>query len=299
MSLFIWVLSGPAFKTALLQAQVESKDETPIYTYNIVEQHPHAEDAYTQGLLVDASSGDLFESTGLRGQSSLRRVDLETGFLIRNKALSAELFGEGLALAGNTLYQLTLTAGKAFVYDKSTLALTDTLTYTGEGWGLTYDGEHLIMSNGSSTLTYLRPEDFSTVRKLNVTDRGNAITQLNELEFINGKIYANIWKSDLVAIISTTTGEVEAYIDFSGLRDFEKNPDIDDVLNGIAYDEIRRKLYVTGKRWDTLFEVEILKATTTVNQRGGEIAGAPLSGGSSSTVSDGSGGCFLRMATAD
>jgi glutaminyl-peptide cyclotransferase len=234
---------------------IASHAQTPVDSYQIIHAYPHDPEAFTQGLLyVD---GHLYESTGRNGQSSLRMVDLTTGQVLQKYDLPAEYFGEGLTEWGSDLIQLTWTTEKAFVYDRFSFSIRRTMRYKGEGWGLTHDERSLILSDGSSILRFFDPQSFREVRTLAVTDRGKPVKNLNELEYVRGEIYANIWETDRIARISPRTGKVIAWIDLSGLIDKRRLTDPDAVLNGIAYDAKTDKLFVTGKLWPNLFEIRI------------------------------------------
>ncbi|MDW8352179.1 MAG: glutaminyl-peptide cyclotransferase [Anaerolineae bacterium] len=228
---------------------------TPVfYTYTVVRTYPHDPEAFTQGLVY--ADGVLYESTGLYGRSSLRRVALETGAVLQRRDLSAEHFGEGLALFDGRLIQLTWQNNLGFVYDAQTFDLLRTWTYPTEGWGLTHDGTHLIMSDGSATLRFLDPRSFAVLRELPVTDGGQPVVRLNELEYVNGEVFANVWQTDWVARIDPRTGHVRGWIDLSGLLTPEERQ-VADVLNGIAYDAQGDRLFVTGKLWPKLFEITL------------------------------------------
>jgi glutamine cyclotransferase len=226
-------------------------------TYQIVHTYPHDPKAFTQGLIyVD---GHLYESTGLNGDSSLRMVDLTTGRILQKYDLPQDYFGEGLTDWGSTLIQLTWKAHTAFVYDRFSFRLLKTFHYSGEGWGLTHDFKQLIMSDGTSYLRFLDPSNFKVMRRLQVIDdSGHPIDNLNELEFIRGEIYANVWHSDDVLRISPETGEVLGVIDLRGIIDKRELQGGDAVLNGIAYDAPNNRLFVTGKLWPSLFEIRTL-----------------------------------------
>jgi glutamine cyclotransferase len=226
-------------------------------TFKVIQTYPHDPNAFTQGLCF--SDGQLYESDGLYGQSSLREDDLATGQALQKVKVPGQYFAEGLTNWGNTLIQLTWKAHVAFVYDRTTFRLLRTLHYEGEGWGLTQDGKSLIMSDGTSTLRYLNPETFAVERTLHVTDHGKPIDQLNELEYVHGEIYANIWQTDQIARISPRTGDVIAWIDMRGILPDVERRDSNAVLNGIAYDPATHKLYVTGKLWPKLFEIEVVR----------------------------------------
>jgi glutamine cyclotransferase len=228
---------------------------TPMqYTYSVVNSFPHDTNAFTQGLVFD--NGVLYEGTGLHGQSSLRRVELETGEVLQLYALSNEFFGEGITVFGDKIIQLTWQSHKGFVYDKNSFDLLQNFSYPTEGWGITHKGTQLIMSDGTANLYFLDPETFETVGKIVVNDAG-PVTRLNELEYIKGEIYANIWQKEKIAIINPQTGNVRAWIDLTGIGDSEST-DIDSVLNGIAYDTTEDRLFVTGKMWSKLYEIELI-----------------------------------------
>jgi glutamine cyclotransferase len=224
-------------------------------TVRVIAAYPHDSNAFTQGLVV--YEGSFLESTGQYGASSLRRVDIQTGRVEHLVPLDAMYFGEGLAVLGDRAYQLTWQNGVAFVYDARTLAAERTVRYTGEGWGLTTDGTHLILSDGTSALRFLNPETLSVVRQLTVTDAEIPVVQINELEYVEGEIWANIWHSDRIARIAPDSGEVLGWIDLSSLYPRTERPGQEDVLNGIAYDAAAERLFVTGKNWPQLFELEI------------------------------------------
>ncbi len=225
-------------------------------TYRIVRVYPHDAQAFTQGLVyVD---GHLYESTGLNGRSSLRMDDLKTGRVLQQLDVPAEYFAEGLTNWGSTLVQLTWETHTAFVYDRFSFRLLRTFHYEGEGWGLTQDGRNLILSDGTASLRYLDPATFREVRRIAVNDHGAPVTQLNELEYIHGQIYANIWHSDRIARISPATGQVLGWIDLSGLLPASQRSSPEAVLNGIAFDAVHNRLFVTGKLWPELFEIKVV-----------------------------------------
>lgn len=238
---------------ALLAAAVHAHGDD---TYRVILAYPHDSHAFTQGLLY--LDGHLYESTGLRGQSSLRVEDLETGKILQYVAIPSQYFGEGLAAWGNELIQLTWQDHVALVYDRATLHMLHTFNYTGEGWGLTSDGKNLILSDGTSTLRFLEPATFKEVRRVTVRSAGKPVEKLNELEFIHGEVYANIWYSDRIARISPQTGKVLGWIDLTGLLPAGERSGNDAVLNGIAYDADHDRLFVTGKLWPKIFEIEVV-----------------------------------------
>jgi glutamine cyclotransferase len=225
-------------------------------TYQIVHTYPHDQNAYTQGLFY--LDGHLYESTGLNGQSSLRTDELQTGRILQLHDVPAKYFAEGLAPWGNTLVQLTWQNHVALVYDRSTFQFLRTLPYEGEGWGLTADDKEMILSDGTATLRFLDPTTFKVLRRVTVTDHGKPVTQLNELEFIHGEVYANIWHADRIARISPATGRVLGFIDLTGLLPASERSSPEAVLNGIAYDAARDRLFVTGKLWPSLFEIKVI-----------------------------------------
>ena len=230
-----------------------SDDSPTLYTFKVINTFPHDKHAFCQGLDFDGKT--LFESTGKYGKSSIRRVNLETGKVEKELRLDHRLFGEGLTLFNDKVIQLTWKQGLGYVYDADTLKPLGTFRYAGEGWGLTHDGEHLIMSDGTDRLRFLDPDSFESVRTIRVKDGRQRIRKLNELEFVNGQILANVWKSDRIAIICPKTGRVTGWIDLSGLLSEPVGREA--VLNGIAYEDGR--LFVTGKFWPHLFEIKLLK----------------------------------------
>jgi len=240
--------------------QDKPRDTIPLYTYRVVRTYPHDPKAFTQGLVY--FDGYLYEGTGLEGQSSLRKVELRTGRVLQIKKLPPELFGEGITILQDKIYQLTWRNGICFVYERDSFRNITEFSYTGEGWGLTHDGKHLIMSDGSDTLTFRDPDTFAVVKRLQVKAEGVPVRNLNELEYVEGEIYANVWQTDLIARISPRTGEVVGWIDLSGLLS-EREARNADVLNGIAYDPKEKRLFVTGKLWPKLFEIELVPAKGT------------------------------------
>jgi glutaminyl-peptide cyclotransferase len=225
------------------------------YTYRVIDEYPHDPTAFTQGLVLD--DGVLFESTGLHGQSSLRRVELETGIVLQRHDLAPEYFGEGITTFGDRIIQLTWRSRTGFVYDRESLAPQREFSYETEGWGLTDDGTRLIMSDGTASLHFLDPFTFSPLSSVPVTWRGAPVDRLNELEYIEGHVFANVWLTDRIAVIDPEDGSVVAWIDLSGLLPPEDRAGAD-VLNGIAFDAQAGRLLVTGKLWPTLFEIELV-----------------------------------------
>jgi glutamine cyclotransferase len=233
-------------------------------TYKVIHVYPHDQAAFTQGLIY--LDGHLYESTGLKGQSSLREEDLETGRILAFHDVPGQYFAEGLAPWGDTLIQLTWQSHVAFVYDRATFHLLRTFPYDGEGWGLTEDGKNLILSDGTSTLRFFDPVTYREVRRVTVKDRGAPVKQLNELEYVHGEIYANIWYTDRIARISPETGKVLGWIDLAGLLPENLRSGRDAVLNGIAYDAQHDRLFVTGKLWPRLFEIKVLPQPHTARK---------------------------------
>jgi glutamine cyclotransferase len=225
-----------------------------LYTYSIVNRYPHDENAFTQGLVFE--DGALYESTGLYGDSTLRRVDLETGEILQLYTLPNQFFGEGITIFENMIIQLTWQSHRGFVYDKHSFDLLQEFDYATEGWGITHDDNQLIMSDGTATLYFLNPETFEKVGQIEVYDNG-PVAGLNELEYIRGEVYANIWVEEKIAIINPQTGQVKGWIDLGGIQDSESQ-EPNNVLNGIAYDAKEDRLFVTGKRWPQLFQIELI-----------------------------------------
>lgn len=231
------------------------RTHAPAGGFRVVNSYPHDPDAFTQGLIY--RDGYLYESTGLKGQSTLRKVNLETGEVVRQVRLDAKYFAEGLASWGGRLIQLTWRSNVAFVYDAATFSVENTVSYSGEGWGLTDDGSRLIMSDGSDTLRFLDPATLRERARLSVRDGSAAVHNLNELEFVKGEVFANIWHTDRIARISPDSGRVVGWIDLSGLLPRVYQLEAEAVLNGIAYDATGDRLFVTGKLWPKLFQIQL------------------------------------------
>lgn len=246
-----------AVTLASAPATVAQRTPAPVQSYKVVATFPHDPAAFTQGLVF--ADGELFESTGLHGESTLRRVDLATGKTLQRLDISKEYFAEGLALVGDELLQLTWQTRIGFVYDRKTFKMKRTFRYQTEGWGIAYDGaSQLVMSDGSDTLTFLDPKSLAPGRTLRVRDAGRLIDNLNELEWVEGEIWANVWMTDRIARISPRTGEVAAWIDFTSLWPQAERPlPVEQVLNGIAYDRATRRIFVTGKKWPRLYQVTV------------------------------------------
>ncbi|HUX55634.1 MAG TPA: glutaminyl-peptide cyclotransferase [Bacteroidales bacterium] len=223
--------------------------------YKVVNSYPHDSQAFTEGLVYD--NGLLFESTGQETSSSLREVELETGKIIRQLNLDASLFGEGIALYQDRIYQVTYTSKVGFIYEKSTFNIINKIYYPTQGWGITTIDNNIIMSDGTNVLYFFEPEMFTVVSRIEVYDNEMKIDSLNELEYINGEIWANIWMTDLIVRIDPVSGKVIAYIDLKGLLSNSERKADTDVLNGIAYDPVGKRIFVTGKNWPNLFEIRI------------------------------------------
>lgn len=228
----------------------------PTYTYRVVKTYPHDRRAFTQGLVY--IDGALYEGTGLYEQSSLRRVDLQTGAVQQQRDLDPKYFGEGIAVVGDRIMQLTWQSNVGFVYNRGSFEPIGQWNYQGEGWGLTYDGARLIMSDGTATLRFLDPQTLQETGRIEVADANGPVTRLNELEYVNGEVWANVWQTDRIARIDPQSGRVVGWIDLAGLLNAEDRVEPVDVLNGIAYDMESRRVFVTGKLWPKLFEIEVI-----------------------------------------
>lgn len=237
-------------------AQLATHRGPPTWGFKVVAAYPHDPNAFTQGLVYH--DGQLYEGTGLYGQSSLRRVDLMSGRVEKLRPLNSMYFGEGITILGDRIYELTWKKGVAIAYDLKTFNPLATYQYQGEGWGLTEDGTNLILSDGTATIRFIDPETFNVVRTIAVHDGEQPIDKLNELEYINGEIWSNIWYDDRIVRISPTTGEVLGWIDLKSLYS-DPSRSSEAVLNGIAYDAAKKRIFVTGKNWPELFQIEIVK----------------------------------------
>jgi glutamine cyclotransferase len=244
---------------AVTQGRGPGAAPVPLYRYTVVRSYPHDRQAFTQGLVY--SNGFLYEGTGQLGQSTIRKVRLETGEVLQVRPIDARYFGEGIVVWKDRLIQLTWQHGIGFVYDRETFEPQRTFSYTGEGWGLTHDGKRIIMSDGSAggALRFLDPETLKETGRLIVRDGNQPVAHLNELEFVKGEIYANVWQTDRIARISPKTGRVTGWIDLRGLLAPSESVGVD-VLNGIAYDAEKDRLFVTGKLWPRIFEVRLVPA---------------------------------------
>jgi len=244
---------------AVVSAQTPSippaASRAPLYHYTIVRSYPHDSDAFTEGL--EYRDGFLYESTGLNGKSSIRKVKIESGEVVQQKNLSRDYFGEGITFWKDDLFQLTWITQIGFVYDAKTLASKRSFNYKGEGWALTHNADSLIMSDGSTQLRFLDPATFNERKRLTVTDAGVPIKYLNELEWVKGEVFANVYTTDYIARIDPTSGRVTGWIDVRGMLPHQN--DGNTVPNGIAYDAEHDRLFVTGKNWPKLFEITLTR----------------------------------------
>jgi len=262
LSLGTQVIRATAYKdglyqTASISIKLKSNIKPKQYTYRVVKTYPHDPDAYTQGLFY--KDGFLYEGTGQKGSSSIRKVELETGKVLQSINLESKHFGEGIALFNDKIYQLTWTSQIGFVYDISTFKQVSSFSYPTQGWGLTNNDKELIMSDGSNIIHFMEPANFAELHRIEVFDDNDMVDSLNELELINGDIFANIYTTDRMAIISPVTGIVKGIIDFKGLlKDSDRKGKVD-YLNGVAWDEAGKRLFVTGKLWPKLYQVEIIE----------------------------------------
>jgi len=235
----------------------------PVYTYQVLNTYPHDQTAFTEGLVFE--DGVLYEGSGLYGHSNLRRVELETGKVLQIRELPNQYFGEGITIYKNKIIQLTWKSNLGLVYDKSNFELLQEFNYPTEGWGITYDGNCLIMSDGTSTLHFLDPETFEEIRQIEVYENDVPVTKINELEYVQGEIFANIWLTERIARINPLTGQVTGWIDLKGILSPKDCSEKVNVLNGIAYDIKNDRLFVTGKFWPKLFEIELIKDESNKN----------------------------------
>jgi glutamine cyclotransferase len=247
--------ASPAMPSSQEESPAPASAEIPVYTYEVVNTWPHDWNAFTQGLVFYDKY--LYESTGQHGASTLRKVELKTGKVKKKFDVPADFFAEGMTIFQDRAYQLTWQSHKGFIYNLKSFERVGDFSYETEGWGLTHDEKYLIMSDGSNQLRFLDPADFHVVRTINVFDHRQPLRELNELEYVKGEIYANIWHSDKIVRIDPATGSIKGWIDLTGLRPPDVGDDPDNVLNGIAYDEKDDRLFVTGKRWTKLFEIRL------------------------------------------
>ena len=229
--------------------------DAAVSDYLVKDRLPHDRGAFTQGLLF--YDGRMYESTGQYGRSDIRVTDVQTGDIIQSRRLPADRFGEGLALLGDRLYQLTWKSGVGYAYELETLVLADSFAYSGEGWGITTDGTWLIVSDGTPVLRFLDSTTYEVMRELEVTDAGFPLSQINELEYIDGELFANVYQSDWIVRIDLESGDVQERYSLRGLLSTEDGTALSDVLNGIAYDAEERRLFVTGKNWPYLFDIQL------------------------------------------
>ncbi len=231
--------------------------KTPLYGYQVVHVYPHDHSAFTQGL--EYRGGFLYEGTGLNGRSSVRKVDLATGKVLQQINVERQYFGEGITLLDQRLIELTWQAQRGFIYDLATFRRVGTFDYPGEGWGLTHDSRQVYMSDGSARIRCWNPMTLQEIRRINVHDGTTQIDQLNELEYVRGEIYANVWQTNRIARINPADGRVVGWIDLTGLLSAGEASEGADVLNGIAYDSLGDRLFVTGKLWPKLYEIKLVR----------------------------------------
>ncbi|MDD9891422.1 MAG: glutaminyl-peptide cyclotransferase [Gammaproteobacteria bacterium] len=242
----------------LSRTAVFAQEQAPAqYGYRILNTYPHDITAFTQGLIYH--EGFLFEGTGKNGLSKLSKINLEDNEVLMSQSLSRRYFGEGIEVVGDRIYQLTWTSNMVFVWDKNNFEQLGTHYNATQGWGLAYDGEHLILSDGTSTLQFMDPETFVPQKTVTVTFQGNPLTSINELEYINGEVWANVWQTDFIVRINPEDGVVTSFIDLTGLSNETELGSNEAVLNGIAWDAENERLFVTGKHWADLFEIEIVE----------------------------------------
>ncbi len=244
---------------ACASSSVAQRQAAPVHGFKVVATFPHDANAFTQGLIV--ADGEFYESTGLNGEGSLRRVEIATGRVLQEVKVPERYFAEGLALVGDELLQLTWQHHIGFVYDRKTFKQKRTFPYETEGWGIAYDGtSQLVMSDGSDTLTFLDPKTLAVTRTLRVRDAEIPVSQLNEVEWIEGEIWANVWTTDRIARISPATGQVASWVNLDSLWPRSQRTPPADVMNGIAYDKAARRIYVTGKKWPRVYQIAVTGA---------------------------------------
>ena len=254
----IRVFSGALLLCAcLLGGGVVSSATAPVYGYRVVAKFPHSTESYTEGFFY--RDGMFYEGTGREGHSAVLVIDPATGTVIQHRDLPRQYFGEGIVDWGPNIYEWTWKSGICFVYDRFSLQLVKQFSYTGEGWGMTHTANELITSDGSAILRFRDPTTFRETRHIVVKDGTKTIDQLNELEFIKGEIYANVWHTDRIARISPVDGHVISWIDLAGLLPTDQLVDAESVLNGIAYDAQHDRLFVTGKQWPAVFEIKVMR----------------------------------------
>lgn len=238
-------------------ASVLVNSKIPTYTYEVKNSWPHDPTAFTQGLIYN--EGMLWESTGLYGSSSLRKVELQTGKVLQKLDVPKEYFAEGMTLFRGKIFQLTWQSNKGFIYDPLSFQKLGEFAYQGEGWGLTHDSESLILSDGTNRLRFLDPQTFKVKKTISIFCEGRPLTELNELEYIKGEIYANIWHTEQIVRLDPGNGKILGFIDLTGLLMPKERNGEENVLNGIAYDSLHDRLFVTGKRWPKIFEIKLIR----------------------------------------
>lgn len=254
----IWLRLFPIALAFFVWGGSTAHADIPVYGFVVKQSYPHDPSAFTQGLVF--RDGFLYESTGLNGHSSIRKVQLETGKVLQQKDIDAAHFGEGIAVVGNEIIALTWTSQVGFVFDLKSFQLKRQFAYPGEGWGLTHNGPFIYLSDGTPTIRVLDPTTLAEVKKIQVTAEGAPVARLNELEWVDGEIFANVWGTDLIARINPSSGNVVGWIDLKGLLERRwQGIRVADVLNGIAYDSKRHRLFVTGKYWPRLFEIALVR----------------------------------------
>ena len=258
------IFAGFLLTVSCTQSPASQRTRTPVLQVKVVRSLPHDSGAFCQGLVIE--DGTLYESTGQYGKSTLRRVDLESGRPTVLRNLGPSYFAEGITIVGDRIYQLTWKSRKCIVYDKEKMTALGVLTYEREGWGLADDGKEIFLSDGTPTIRVLDPNTFKVKRRILVKDGRRSVGDLNELEFVDGHILANIWYDDRIAKIDPKTGKVVAWINCSGIYPAQTRPTREHVLNGIAYDETNKKLYVTGKNWPRMYEIEIVDSTPAADE---------------------------------
>ena len=249
-------LMGACALIACAPVTLAQRRPAPVQTYKVIATFPHDTTSFTQGLVF--ADGELYESTGLNGESTLRRVDIKTGRTLQRIDVPKQYFAEGLAMVGDELLQLTWQHQLGFVYDRKTFKQKRTFTYDGEGWGIAFDGSsRLVMSDGSDRLTFRDPKTLKPLKSMRVQDAGRPVPNLNELEWIENEIWANVWQTDRIARINPNTGDVNAWIDLSSLFPRAQRLPPADELNGIAYDKATRRIFITGKKWPRLYQIVV------------------------------------------
>ncbi len=252
------ILPGAIFTSSCSNSPEDTPtpDKITLYTYEVVHAYPHDQNAFTQGLVCEG--GVLYEGTGLRERSSLRKTMLETGEVVQMHTLPDRFFGEGITIFGDRIIQLTWQSNTGLVYEKDNFEFLKEFSYSTEGWGITHDEDRLIMSDGTATIYFIDPESLKETDRIEVFDNDGPVVRLNELEYVQGEIYANVWQTDRIARIDPETGRVKGWIDLTGILSPEDRNQPVDVLNGIAYDAETDRLFVTGKLWPKLFEIKLI-----------------------------------------